>query len=88
MAWRIYEIKKIFLIIKGIMHGDSLSLYSNTSLSLNFKFIKKLIRAIFGYSIGNFKQSISKSRFTMINMCNNTKISNSLRWKILSFIKS
>jgi hypothetical protein len=55
MTWRIYKIEEILGSIESVMHGDSLSLYSDTTLPLDFKFIEELIGRVFRNSIGDLK---------------------------------
>lgn len=85
MAWGIDKIKKILDSFEIVVHGDCLSLYSDTSLSLNFKFIKKLIRRVFGYCICDLEQAIGKSRLTMVDVSNDTEVSDSFGRKVFGF---
>ena len=86
MTWRIDKIEQILCSIVSVMHGDSLGLYSDTTLPLDFQFIEELIRRVFRNSIGDFQESICESGFTMVNVSYDTEISDSLRRKVFNFV--
>lgn len=86
MTWRIDKIEQILCSIESVMHGDSLGLYSDTTLPLDFQLIEELIRRVFRNSIGDFQESIGESGFTMVDVSYDTEISDSLRRKVFNFV--
>lgn len=80
MAWSINEIKSIRLSVRMlIVHLNSVTLYSYPPFSFNIHVIKRLILHVsFGYRLCSLQQPIRKRAFPMINVRDDTEISDLL----------
>ena len=78
MSWGIYQIKNIlFSVFSMIYSTDSLGFDGDSTLTLQFHIVQNL-RLHFSLSkqSGHLYNSVCQCGFSMINMCNNTKITN------------
>ena len=77
MSRRVNQIENIFFsILRPINDADSLRLNRNAPLPLQLHIIKHLcLHFPAGKQSGHFDNPISQCRFSVIYMCNNTKIS-------------
>lgn len=62
-------------MIVGVAHGDSLRLHSDTSISLDFEFVQKLVLVSYRDGTGNLENSVSESALSVVDMRDNTEIS-------------
>ena len=76
MARSVDKVEGIFLSLIGIVHLDSVTLDGDALLLLKVHRVKDLILHITGVqSICNLQHSVGKSTFSMVNMCNDAKVS-------------
>ena len=78
MPWRIDEIKNILLpIFCSVVHPYRLAFDGNTAFLFQFHRIQQLLLHIsLLYGAGHLYHAIRQRRFSVIYMCNNTKIAN------------
>ena len=75
MTWSVYEVKKVLLAFIGILHLDSVAFYCYSTFPLKFHIIKNLILIIpFCNRLGLFKKPVGQGTFSMVDMCNDAKI--------------
>ncbi len=78
------QVKDILLTLIGIFHLDSMALDRDSPFFLQVHIIKHLSRSHLN-SLGIFQQAVGQSRFTVVNMSNNTKIAYILHSEFLLF---
>lgn len=86
MAWSIYQVKDIFFALVFIIDLDSMALNSNTLLSFEVHIIKYLVLHIsLTDGIGRLQKPVGQGAFTVIDMGDDTKISDVLHVLQLRF---
>ena len=76
MPRSIDKVKDIFFALVFIVHLDSVGFYGNSSLLFQIHIIKSLrLQLPLCHCISILQKSVCQGRFTVVNMCNDAKIS-------------
>ena len=75
MSRRVNEVKHIFLTLIGILHLYSMTLDSDTTFLLQLHIVEHLALGNLD-RVGVFQQAVSQGRLTVVDVCNDAKVSN------------
>ena len=84
MSRSINQIENVFFSLIGVLHLDGMTLDGNTSFLFEVHIIQHLTFSHLD-SLSILQQTIGQSRLTMVNMCNNTKVTDMFHRYILIY---
>ena len=84
MSRSINQVENVFFSLIGVFHLDGMTLDGNTSFLFEVHIIQHLTLSHFD-SLSILQQTIGQSRLTMVNMRNNTKVTDMFHRYILIY---
>ena len=80
MAWGIYQVEHIVLPVAVVVHLDGMALDGDATLFFQLHIVKHLILHIaLRHGVGDFQQSVCQRAFAVVNVGNDTEITDVLQ---------